>query len=376
VELLTDRQDSAIALMEQVRDGKLQSSVINANQAAKMTRIRSRELHELVAEHWGSVRTERDPARQELISRMRNELRITHGDPVAGRAVFRRVCAQCHKMYGEGADVGPDITRNGRASFEQLISNVFDPSLVIGSAYQAQTVVTTEGRVVTGLLVENSPQRVILKVQGDKQEVIPRDEVEEQKTSPLSLMPEGLEKQLQPQELLDLFAWLTLDRPPEDPAARFLPGSRIEPGQTTDAARFSQLADQLIPGVSIAASGEGGLELIGNYHGRPALRTHPLSRSQPCRLNMPLLLPTAQKIRLVVSVASHAEGDWQLAVVVNGQTRHQSNIRHDAGKVVWRDVSIDLTDLAGQEVRLELLNRANDWSNEFAFWNGLQVLTE
>jgi putative heme-binding domain-containing protein len=279
-------------------------------------------------------------------------------------------------MYGEGADVGPDITRNGRASFEQLISNVFDPSLVIGSAYQAQTVVTTEGRVVTGLLVENSPQRVILKVQGDKQEVIPRDEVEEQKTSPLSLMPEGLEKQLQPEELLNLFAWLTLDRPPEDPAARFLPGSRIEPGQTTDAARFPQLAEQLIPGVSIAASGEGGLELIGNYHGRPALRTHPVSRSQPCRLTMPLLLPTAQKIRLVVSVASHAQGDWQLAVVVNGQTRHQSNIRHDAGKVVWRDVSIDLTDLAGQEVRLELLNRANDWSNEFGFWNGLQVVTE
>ncbi|MFM8478450.1 MAG: PVC-type heme-binding CxxCH protein, partial [Planctomycetaceae bacterium] len=169
VELLTDRKDSAIALMQRVRDGKLPAAAINANQAAKMTRIRSRELHQLVAEHWGSVRTERDPARHELISRMRNQLRVTHGDPVAGRAVFRRVCAQCHKMYGEGADVGPDITRNGRASFEQLISNVFDPSLVIGSAYQAQTVVTTEGRVVTGLLVENSPQRVILKVQGDKQ---------------------------------------------------------------------------------------------------------------------------------------------------------------------------------------------------------------
>ncbi|MFM7037661.1 MAG: PVC-type heme-binding CxxCH protein [Planctomycetaceae bacterium] len=376
VELLTDRQDSAIALMEQVRDGKLQSSVINANQAAKMTRIRSRELADLVARHWGSVRTERDPARQELISRMRNELRISHGDPAAGRAVFRRVCAQCHKMYGEGAEVGPDITRNGRASFEQLISNVFDPSLVIGSAYQAQTVVTTAGRVVTGLLVENSPQRVVLKVQGDKQEVIPRDEVEEQKTSPLSLMPEGLEKQLQPQELHDLFAWLTLDRPPEDPAARFLPGSRIEPGRTADAKQFATLVEQLLPGVRIPASGEGGVELITTYHGRPALRTHPVSRSQPCKLETQLLLPTAKKVKLIVSVASHDQGDWQLAVIVNGQSRHQSNIRHDAGKVVWRDVSIDLSDLAGQEVRVELLNRANDWANEFGFWNGLQVVAE
>jgi putative heme-binding domain-containing protein len=261
-------------------------------------------------------------------------------------------------MYGEGAEVGPDITRNGRASFEQLISNVFDPSLVIGSAYQAQTVVTTAGRVVTGLLVENSPQRVVLKVQGDKQEVIPRDEVEEQKTSPLSLMPEGLEKQLQPRELHDLFAWLTLDRPPEDPAARFLPGSRIEPGKATDAKQFPALVEQLLPGVRIPASGEGGVELIGTYHGRPALRTHPVSRSQPCKLETQLLLPTAKKVKLIVSVASHDQGDWQLAVLVNGQPRHQSNIRHDAGKVVWRNVSIDLSDMAGQEVRVELLNRA------------------
>ncbi|MFM7056907.1 MAG: PVC-type heme-binding CxxCH protein [Planctomycetota bacterium] len=376
VELLTDRRDSAIALMQKVRDGKLPASAINANQAAKMIRIRSRELEELVTQHWGSVRTDRDPARQELISRMRNELRITHGNPVAGRAVFRRVCAQCHKMYGEGAEVGPDITRNGRASFEQLISNVFDPSLVIGSAYQAQTVVTTAGRVVTGLLVENSPQRVVLKVQGDKQEVIPRDEVEEQKTSPLSLMPEGLEKQLQPEELHDLFAWLTLDRPPEDPEARFLPGSRIEPGQASDPSRFSQLTEQLLPGVTVAATGEGGLEILADYHGRPALRTHPVSRSQPCKLTARMVLPTARKVKLVISVASHAQGDWQLQVIVNGQPRHQSNVRHDAGKVVWRDVSVDLSDLNGQEIRLELLNRANDWANEFGFWNGLQIVTE
>jgi putative membrane-bound dehydrogenase-like protein len=376
VELLTDRKASAIALMQLVREGKLPPSAINSNQAAKMTRIRSSELQELVAGYWGSVRTERDPARQELISRMRNELRITHGDPVAGRAVFRKVCAQCHKMYGEGAEVGPDITRNGRASFEQLISNVFDPSLVIGSAYQAQTVVTTSGRVVTGLLVENSPQRVVLKVQGDKQEVIPRDEVEEQKTSPLSLMPEGLEKQLQPQELYDLFAWLTLDRPPEDPEARFLPGSRIEPGKTGDAAQFPGLVEQLLPGVQIPASGEGGVELFADYHGRPALRTHPVSRSQPCTLQTRLLLPPSGKVRLIVSVASHSAGDWQLAVIVNGQSRHQSNVRHDSGKVVWRDVNIDVSDLAGQEVRVELLNRANDWANEFGFWNEIRIVTD
>jgi putative heme-binding domain-containing protein len=376
VELLTDRKDSAIALMQLVRDQKLPPAAINANQAAKMSRIRSRELRELVQKYWGTVRSERDPARQELIARMRNELRTAAGDPHAGKLVFNRVCAQCHKMYGTGADVGPDITRNGRASFEQILSNVFDPSLVIGSAYQAQTVVTSSGRVVTGLLVEDSPQRVVLKVQGDKQEIIPRAEVEEQKTSPLSLMPEGLEKQLQTQELHDLFAWLTLDRPPEDPQARFLPGSRIEPAESTQAAEFPSLVEQLLPGFQLPASGEAGVAVIANYHGRPALRTHPVSRTQPAVLKARLLLPTAEKIRLVISVASHDQGDWQLAVSINGQNKYQTNVRHNAGKVVWRDVDVDVSSLAGQEIDVELANRANDWSNEFAFWNGVQILAE
>ena len=89
---------------------------------------------------------------------------------MAGQEVFKRVCGQCHKLHGEGQEVGPDITLNGRNSFEQLLSNVFDPSLVIGAAYQARTVVTADGRVLTGLVAEDSPQRVVLKMQGGKLE--------------------------------------------------------------------------------------------------------------------------------------------------------------------------------------------------------------
>ncbi len=137
--------------------------------------------------------------------------------------MFQRVCGQCHKIHGEGQEVGPDITLNGRSNLEQLLSNVLDPSLVIGASYQARIVVTSDGRVLTGLLVEDSPQRVALKIQGGKIEVIGRDDIEELRISPLSLMPEGLETQLQPQELWDLFAFLTLDKPPSDAAARRIP---------------------------------------------------------------------------------------------------------------------------------------------------------
>jgi putative heme-binding domain-containing protein len=87
--------------------------------------------------------------------------------------------------------------------------------------------VTNDGRVLTGLVSEENEQRVVLKIQGGKVETIARDEIEEMTVSPLSLMPEGVEKQLTPEELADLFAFLILDRPPSDPEAKYLPGTPV-----------------------------------------------------------------------------------------------------------------------------------------------------
>ena len=156
------------------------------------------------------------------------------GDPHAGAERLQEASApSATRSTARGRRSAPRSRSNGRGSYEQLLSNVFDPSLVIGAAYQATTVATADGRVLTGLLVEDSPQRVVLKLQGGKLETVPRDEVEEVKVSPLSLMPEDLEKQLKPQELADLFAFLTLDKPPTDPAARPIPGTPgnlVKPG--------------------------------------------------------------------------------------------------------------------------------------------------
>jgi putative heme-binding domain-containing protein len=92
---------------------------------------------------------------------------------------------------------------------------VFDPSLVIGRAYQAVTVATADGRSLNGLLVEDGEARVVLKLQGGKQEIIRRDEIDDLKRSQLSLMPEGLENQLKPEEIINLFAFLALEKPPK-----------------------------------------------------------------------------------------------------------------------------------------------------------------
>lgn len=225
LEVLTQRPTWSAELLKAIEAKQIDKDALNLNQIARVASFKDEELQMLVAKVYGQVRTVRRGDQQQTINRMRDFLHGTPGDPERGALAFKKVCAQCHKIYGEGAEVGPDITRNGRNDWVQLLNNVFDPSAVIGPGYQARILVTTEGRVLTGLAVEESDQRVVLKIQGGKIEAIPRDQIEEYKVSEVSMMPEQLEKQLTPQEIADLFAFLALDKPPSDPEARILPGA-------------------------------------------------------------------------------------------------------------------------------------------------------
>ncbi len=225
VDLLTGRPTWTKALLAEIASKNIPANALNANTVRKILAFKDKGLTAQVGSLWGTLREGRNPERELVVRQMNDYLRKTPGDPLAGTVLYQKACAQCHKIYGQGQEVGPDITANGRANFDQLVSNVFDPSLVIGTGYNATTIGTTKGKIFTGLLVENSRDRVVLKVQGGILETIPRPEVEEQKTSANSLMPEGMEKQLTPKEWADLFAYLSLDRPPTDKNARKIPTS-------------------------------------------------------------------------------------------------------------------------------------------------------
>ena len=136
------------------------------------------------------------------------------GNAERGWIVYDRICGQCHLMHGRGVEVGPNITANGRGSYEQLLVSVFNPSLVIGEAYKGVTLRTVDGTIVTGLLLERDEKRTVIRVQGGKDQTIPNDEIEEFKQDKKSLMPEGIENQVSAQELADLFALLTQESPP------------------------------------------------------------------------------------------------------------------------------------------------------------------
>jgi putative heme-binding domain-containing protein len=225
VDLLLQREPWARTLLDAVLAGRLPRGTLNANHLHKILEGNDREAIWAVEKAWGTVRSQRDPGRERVVAEMADSLRKGPGDPHAGRAVFRKLCAQCHVIYGEGQAVGPDLTSSGRGSFDQLLTSVFDPSLVIGPSYQTTTVVTEDGRNLTGLVAEDGPRRVVLTLPGGGREVIPRNEVKSVSVSKLSMMPEGVEGLLDRRELADLFAFLALDRPPGDPQARPIPGA-------------------------------------------------------------------------------------------------------------------------------------------------------
>jgi putative membrane-bound dehydrogenase-like protein len=379
IELLTSRAPWSVSLIEAVKAGKIPSSVVNSNQVRKMLQAKNEKLTSLVTEVWGSVRLERDPARDEIMVAARKTIRAAKGDPHKGVAVYKKVCGQCHKMYGEGQEVGPDITLNGRSSFEQLLSNVFDPSRTIGASYQARTVVTTDGRVISGLLAEDNDRRVVLKVQGGKQEIIPRSDIDELSISQLSLMPEGLEKQLTAEELVDLFAYITLDRPPTDPEARLIPGAApIKPRESEDKKDYADMVAEVLPGFELNGSGYKGVALLADHRGQsPVLRTHPLDQNKPSILSKRVAVPKGVKTTLRLPVGIQDKNDWRLRVLADKEVIYDGVIGPNTTENGWLELTIDLTPFAGKEVLLSMqADKANEWWGEFAFWGVAQIVSE
>jgi hypothetical protein len=219
---------------------------------------------------------------------------------------------------------------------------------------------------------------VVLKMQGGKLETIARSRIEFMKASELSMMPEQLEKQIKPQEIADLFAYLTLDRPPADPEARRMAGVyEIVPRETTEPREFAAIISEVAPGFNTSAVGEGGVALLAEHMGRQTVvRTHPLDRRRACVLTGKFHLPLGLKSRLELAVGHHPQGDWQLIVKVNGETLHDAIVGPKTASNGWAEHTVDLSKFAGETVTIDLHNHPNDWSNEFAFWGKAEVVSE
>ena len=137
------------------------------------------------------------------------------GDGKAGKTIFhgKGTCAKCHKVHGEGKDVGPDLSEIGsKLSRQALYTAILNPSAGISHNYEQYSLLTADGLVLTGLLQNKTDQEVTIKTAEGVLRTVPLDEVEELTQSDTSLMPADLHQLLTVQELLDLVDFLILLR--------------------------------------------------------------------------------------------------------------------------------------------------------------------
>jgi putative membrane-bound dehydrogenase-like protein len=130
------------------------------------------------------------------------------GDADRGKVVFARICAACHKLAGQGHEVGPELAALTDTSPEALMTAILDPNRDVDARYATYTAALKDGRVVTGLVASETANAITLKRQEGQADVILRADLEELTTNGRSLMPEGLENDLKPAELADLIAFI------------------------------------------------------------------------------------------------------------------------------------------------------------------------
>ena len=149
-------------------------------------------------------------AKAETISRYRKLLTadyMANGDESAGRVLFEATCAKCHVLFGEGGDLGPELTGSGRANLDYVLQNLADPSGLVDAAYRMTTIVTEDGRILSGLIVKHDDFGIELKTQNGIVQLQLKD-VESLETSERSMMPDGLLQTYTDEEVRDLVKYL------------------------------------------------------------------------------------------------------------------------------------------------------------------------
>jgi putative membrane-bound dehydrogenase-like protein len=145
--------------------------------------------------------------RKQIVTNYLPALELT-GDPQRGRMLYTKTCSQCHRDGTTGHLVGPDLVSVRNKSPEDLLIAILDPNREAQPNFQSYTAVTKQGKIYTGIISAETAASLTLKRAEAKEDVVLRDTLDELVSTGLSLMPEGLEKDLTPQQLADLLSFL------------------------------------------------------------------------------------------------------------------------------------------------------------------------
>jgi len=206
VETLAMRRRYALSLVNAVKQKTVSRDEIPAHVA--------RSLNNLLGDQFVKVFGEVKPIakdRQKLIAKytkMLTPAAIDKADASRGRAVFKKTCASCHLLYGDGGRIGPDLTGSNRANLAYILLNSVDPSYDVPDAYKMVTIVTVDGRVLNGIVAEEDGTRVVLKTVEQPRVVVAKEDIDVRKVSPKSMMPDGQFEKMKQQEITDLVKYL------------------------------------------------------------------------------------------------------------------------------------------------------------------------
>lgn len=213
--LLCSRTAWAGPLLDAIQQGQVPAKDLRPPQVLQIVQLDDSALTARIEKVWGRVPGPGSPEKIRRIAEIRGLLpEGDKGNAARGRPIFQENCAVCHRLFDEGEAIGPDLTGVERNSLDFLLTSLVDPSALIRNEYQAQTVALSDGRVLTGLVVEETGKTLTLFDGNRQKTVVPRDQIEEMKPSAVSLMPEGQLDKLSDGQIRDLFRYLQSSGPP------------------------------------------------------------------------------------------------------------------------------------------------------------------
>jgi putative membrane-bound dehydrogenase-like protein len=202
--LLASRASTELLLNAVERD-VIAAAHIDPGRAKQLRGHRDRAIRERAKQLWSAVP---QSLRDAVVAEYQQALRKA-GSTEKGRTVFRTVCAGCHRAEGQGHELGPNLATIQNRGAETVLLNILDPNREVNPQYVNYVVVTKSGQSASGMIAGESATSITLRRGEGQSETILRGDIEELTSTGMSLMPEGVEKQISIEAMADLLAYLT-----------------------------------------------------------------------------------------------------------------------------------------------------------------------
>ncbi len=214
--LLVGRPAWAKQLLSAVEDQRIAEGEIDTPAVRKILLHDDADNAALVKKHWGDISGATTEAMREQVRALSSVVRDGSGDPYAGKKIYLASCAKCHRLFEEGADIGPNLTSYQRDNVEAMLLNIVNPSAEIREGFETYNIYTDDGRVLSGFLADQDEHIVAIRTADGQRHTLAREAIDEMEPSPLSVMPEALLNELNEQQIRDLFAYLRSRQPLND----------------------------------------------------------------------------------------------------------------------------------------------------------------